>query len=268
MQAKNPRWSKAFAGPDEAPSLVFSVQMIRSYRLPARLNRKIGRAMHDYSMFSAGDRVLIAVSGGIDSLTLAGILAIWQKKIPIRLTLAAYHIDHGFWRSQDREFNPRTAVADQLSLLGLPLQIVAEKPLGKEERTCFLCARNRRSQLFDLARDHGFNKIAFGHHKDDLIETFFLNTIYSGNISTMVPRQDLFGGTLTLVRPMAYLEKHEVRAIAGELGLIPVKNLCPLSDDTRREKVRTLLEKLYVDEPAAKDSVFAALANVRREYLL
>ena len=242
--------------------------MISSYRLPARLNRKIGQAMHDYSMFSEGDRVMIAVSGGVDSLTLAGILAIWQRKAPIRFTLAAYHIDHGFWRDQDRGLNPEVALVPQLSGLGLSLHIILEKDIAEDARTCFLCARNRRSQLFDLARDLGCNKIAFGHHKDDLIETFFLNTIYSGNISTMVPRQDLFGGTLSLVRPMAYLEKHEVREIAGELGLVPVKNLCPLSDDTRREKVRTMLQKLYADEPGAKDSVFAALANVRREYLL
>ena len=242
--------------------------MISSYRLPARLNRKIGQAMHDYSMFSEGDRVMIAVSGGVDSLTLAGILAIWQRKAPISFTLAAHHIDHGFWLDQDCDLNPKIALVPQLSGLGLPLHIVLEKDIDADARTCFLCARNRRSQLFDLARDLDCNKIAFGHHKDDLIETFFLNTIYSGNISTMVPRQDLFGGTLSLVRPMAYLEKHEVREIAGELGLVPVKNLCPLSDDTRREKVRTMLQNLYADEPGAKDSVFASLANVRREYLL
>lgn len=241
--------------------------MTSSYRLPPRLNRKIGQAMHDYSMFAEGDRVMIAVSGGVDSLVLAGILSIWQRKAPIRFTLAAHHIDHGFWQDEDPDLNPEAALGQQLSGLGLPLHIVREKRITGE-RSCFLCARNRRSQLFDLARDLGCNKIAFGHHKDDLIETFFLNTIYSGNISTMVPRQDIFGGSLALVRPMAYLDKHEVRQIAGEMGLVPVKNLCPLSDDTRREKIRKMLEKLFADEPGAKESVFAALANVRREYLL
>ncbi len=211
---------------------------------------------------------MIAVSGGVDSLTLAGILAIWKKKAPIQFTLAGHHIDHGFWRDQDPDLDPAVAIARQLSKLGITLHITSEKPIVETSRTCFLCARNRRSQLFDLARDHGYNKIAFGHHKDDLIETFFLNTIYSGNISTMVPCQDLFGGTLSLVRPMAYLEKHEVGEIAAELGIAPVKNLCPLSDDTRRERVRSLLQKLYSDEPGAKESVFAALANVRREYML
>ncbi|EKD36907.1 MAG: hypothetical protein ACD_75C01329G0002 [uncultured bacterium] len=242
--------------------------MISGYRLPARLNRKIGQAMHDYSMFADGDRVLIAVSGGVDSLTLAGILGIWQRKAPIHFTLTAHHIDHGFWRTQDQALNPGTAIGRQVQRMGLPFAIDEERTIAEGARTCFLCARNRRSQLFDFARDNGYNKIALGHHKDDLIETLFLNTIYSGNISTMVPRQDLFGGTLSIVRPMAYLEKHEVVEIGAGLNLEPVKNLCPLSDDTRREKVRALLQKLYDDEAGAKNSIFAALANVRQDYLL
>jgi tRNA 2-thiocytidine biosynthesis protein TtcA len=244
------------------------LQMTTGYRLPARLNRKIGQAMHGYSMFSAGDKVLVAVSGGVDSLVLSGVLSIWIKKAPIRFTLTAVHIDHGFWRRDPAMQDPATAIGLQLQPYGLTLEIVAEREIIEEARTCFLCARNRRSQLFDLARERGYNKIALGHHKDDLIETFFLNAIYSGNISTMIPRQDLFGGTLAIVRPMAYLEKTDVEQIAGGLQLKPVKNLCPLSEDTRREKVRSLLQRLYEDEPTAKSSVFAALSNVRREYLL
>lgn len=224
--------------------------------------------MHDYSMLAAGDTVLVAVSGGVDSLTLACVLSLWQKKAPIRFSLIMHHIDHGFWRKDAVPLAPEATIGLQLQSFGIHLEITAEKEIREEVRTCFLCARNRRSQLFDLARALGCNKIALGHHKDDLIETFFLNAIYSGNISTMVPRQDLFGGTVSIIRPMAYLEKSEVRLIAEELYLHPVKNLCPLSDDTRREKVRALLEKLYEEEPMAKSSVFAALSNVRREYLL
>jgi len=224
--------------------------------------------MHDYSMFSDGDRVLIAVSGGVDSLTLAGVLKIWQRKAPIHFDLTAYYIDHGFWKRQPGAGNPGTAIARQLQQISLDFTVVAERVIEEKDRSCFLCARNRRSQLFDLARENGYNKVALGHHKDDLIETFLLNAIYSGNISTMVPRQDLFAGTLSLVRPMAYLEKHQVRELAAGLELEVVKNLCPLSDDTRREKVRSLLETLYKDEPGAKNSLFAALANVRKDYLL
>jgi tRNA 2-thiocytidine biosynthesis protein TtcA len=243
--------------------------MKKGYRLPAGLNRKIGRAMHDYSMFADGDRVLVAVSGGIDSLTLACVLSIWQKKAPIRFSLTAHHIDHGFWQREGAGASPPDhAIGRQLDPYGFALEIAGERMIAEEARTCFYCARNRRNQLFDLARARGYNKIALGHHKDDLIETFFLNAIYSGNISTMLPRQDLFGGTLSIVRPMAYLEKCEVREIAAELELLPVNNLCPLSDDTKREKVRSLLQQLYEEEPVAKNSLFAALANVRREYLL
>lgn len=243
--------------------------MKKGYRLPARLNRKIGRAMHDHSMFAAGDRVLVAVSGGVDSLTLACVLGIWEKKAPIRFTLAAHHIDHGFWQGAGGDvWAPGQAIGGQLAPYGLALEIEAERPLGEEKRSCFCCARNRRGQLFQLARARGYNKIALGHHRDDLIETFMLNAVYSGNISTMRPRQDLFGGTLSIVRPLAYLEKYEVREIAADLGLRPAKNLCPLSDDTRREKVRAFLQRLYQEEPGAKHSLFAALANVRTEYLL
>lgn len=242
--------------------------MKTGYKLPAKLNRKIGKAMHDFSMFSEGDRVLVAVSGGVDSLTLACILKIWQRKAPVHFDLTAQYIDHGFWKRQDSAIDPIKAIDLQLQGLSLEFEAVEEWTIDEAERTCFLCSRNRRSQLFDLAREKGYNKIALGHHKDDLIETFMLNAIYSGNISTMLPKQDLFNGTLSIVRPMAYLEKYEVCEIAAGLKLEVVKNLCPLSDDTRREKVRSLLQTLYQDEPTAKNSLFAALSNVRTDYLL
>ncbi|NOR25284.1 MAG: tRNA 2-thiocytidine biosynthesis protein TtcA [Desulforhopalus sp.] len=238
------------------------------YKLPAKLNRKIGQAMHDFSMFSEGDRVLVAVSGGVDSLTLACVLKIWQSKAPIQFDLTAQYIDHGFWRRQAGAADPVEAIGRQLQRLSQDFEVAEEWAINEGDRTCFLCSRNRRSQLFDLAREKGYNKIALGHHKDDLIETFMLNAVYSGNISTMVPKQDLFGGTLSIVRPMAYLEKYEVCQIAAGLKLEIVKNLCPLSNDTRREKVRNLLQALYQDEPAAKNSLFAALSNVRIDYLL
>ena len=129
-------------------------------------------------------------------------------------------------------------------------------------------ARNRRSQLFDLAREWQMNKIALGHHKDDLVETLFLNMLYSGNISTMVPKQDLFDGELHIIRPLAYLEKKDVKKIAELAGIHPVQNYCPIEKDTRRETVRELLATIYAREPGAKRSLFSSMANVREGYML
>ena len=105
--------------------------------------------------------------------------------------------------------SPLVSIGEQLARYSIDL-LVEDEWQEKQERSCYLCSRNRRSQLFDFAKDHGYNKIAFGHHKDDLIETFMINSIYSGNISTMLPKQELFKQTLSLVRPMCYLEKTDV----------------------------------------------------------
>jgi tRNA 2-thiocytidine biosynthesis protein TtcA len=224
--------------------------------------------MHDYAMLASGAKVLVAVSGGVDSLVLSWVLKFWQKKAPIDYTLTAVVIDNEFWRQHPDVPRPPERIVAQLDRLGIDCSVEKAWHLPEDERTCFRCARNRRSQLFDIARKHGYTTLAFGHHKDDLVETFFLNMLYSGNISTMVPKQELFGGKLALIRPMAYLDKVEVQAIAEDIGIEPVDNLCPLAGNTRRERVREILAGIYEKEPASKASIFAALANVREGYLL
>ena len=261
--------------------------------LPRQVNRRIGQAMQAYSMLSHGDSVLVAVSGGVDSLVLAWLLQMWLQKAPIDYTLRVVHIDMGFRGQGDSGVNPVEEIRRQLHRFGIPLVVeqarerpqamagvpdssrlpdpaspVLSRDKDQPERSCFLCSRQRRHQLFELAREYGCNKIAFGHHKDDLIETLFLNMFYSGNLSTMVPRQDLFDGRLTLIRPLAYIEKHEVQDIAVSLGLVPVDNLCPLAGNTRRDHLRKMLPILYQQDPGIKSSIFAAMANVREGYLL
>lgn len=237
-------------------------------QIPATMNRRIGRAMHDYNMLADGDRVLIGLSGGIDSLVLTSVLAGWQKKAPISYSLTAITIDHEFWKEVEDGVGPHESIGSQVEEMQVEYHVEKSWELAEEERTCYQCARNRRSQLFEYARQHDYNKIAFGHHRDDLIETFFLNMMYSGNISTMVPKQELFSGNLHIIRPLAYLDKSEVMAIGNNQRLKAIANLCPLEDKTRREKVRTILERIYKQEPEAKKSIFASLSNVREGYLL
>lgn len=224
--------------------------------------------MHDYDMLSDGDRVLLAISGGIDSLILAWVLGYWQKKAPIDYSLHGITVDHEFWKLQEGAAGPQETIGRQVAEMGIEYSVERAWDIAGEDRTCYQCARNRRSQLFDIARQRGYNKVALGHHKDDLIETFFLNVLYSGNISTMIPNQELFSGRLNIIRPLAYLEKYEVKELGKELGLEPVENFCPLADLTNREKVRTILDDIYQLEPDAKRSIFSALSNVREGYLL
>jgi tRNA 2-thiocytidine biosynthesis protein TtcA len=233
-------------------------------------NRRIGRAMSDYDMLANGDRVLVAVSGGLDSQVLAWLLRLWLHKAPICYRLFAVHVD---MVPQGKDTSARAShVGRFLSDLGYEYAILpTDNPPPATSNTkdlCFQCARNRRRQLFDYAGEHRFNRIAFGHHSDDLVETFLLNIFYSGNISTMVPKQELFSGSLSLIRPMAYLAKEEIAEIADRLGFSAIPSGCPLAEETRRLEVRRLLADMEQKNPGVRKRVFASLGNVRQDYLL
>lgn len=239
------------------------------------MNRKIGRAMHDYRMLADKDRVLIGVSGGMDSLALAWVLSQWVKKTPIDFEMTAIHID------MDGSSGPGQsahAVSRLMAELEMPLIVLpaAWKPAPAEKNLsgdtskdiCFRCARSRRTQMFAYARDHAFTTLALGHHRDDILETFFLNLTCAGNISTMRPRQDLFSGRLAVIRPLAYCDKDEVNLLGETLGLEPVDAACPLAGNTRRQEVHELMDSIYRRLPGSKEHIFAALGNVRQDYLL
>jgi tRNA 2-thiocytidine biosynthesis protein TtcA len=163
--------------------------------LKKSVNHQIGLALHTYEMLADGDRVMLAVSGGIDSLVLVWLLRFWLRKAPIDYQLLAVHLDMGFGEKE------AGLIAIQLDRLGVPYLIektdFGRRALEAEEGRsgCFHCARQRRNRLFELAREKGCNKIALGHHQEDIIETFFLNLLWAGNLSTMAPKQELFGGS-------------------------------------------------------------------------
>jgi tRNA 2-thiocytidine biosynthesis protein TtcA len=246
--------------------------MALSRHIPMRLNnqtnRLIGRAMHDYQMLADQDRVMVAVSGGVDSLVMLAVLRDWQLKAPIKYELLAVHLDMGFGADEAE------LVSAQLARLKVEYLVektdIGPRALEDEEGRsgCFHCARRRRNRLFEIARARNFTKIAMGHHKEDIIETFFINMMYGGNLSTMVPRQDLFGGRLSLIRPLSYLEKSAIQKIAAELGISPVGNPCPLSEKSKRQEIRTLLESMYQEDGSIKSTIFSALANIKPDYLL
>ena len=236
--------------------------------LNKHINRLIGQAMHTYDMLADGDRVLLAVSGGIDSLVLTWILDHWRNKAPIDYELLAVHIDMGFGGDEHQ------LVTDQLKQLHVPYLVefanYGEIAAQREDKAkgCYECALLRRNRLFELARAKHCSKIAFGHHKEDIIETFFINLMYSGNLSTMVPKQVLFDGRLALIRPLAFLEKREIQTLGDELGIKPVANPCPLADASKRQYIREMLESLYQTDKKIKASIFAALSNIKNDYLL
>ena len=240
--------------------------------LSAGENRRVAQAMLDYRMLAEGDRVLIAVSGGIDSLVLAWLLHYWQSKAPIAYEMQVVHID--MQPDNGRPGSRAGQTAAQLAALDIACAILpVEQPVVLEEGAdptglCHRCARNRRRQLFEYARQSSVSKLAFGHHRDDIVETFFINLTSGGNISTMRPKQELFSGRLSLIRPLAYLEKEEIRAIGKRLGLEPVPATCPLAEQTRRTDIRQLMKQIYEQIPGSREQIFAALGNVRTDYLL
>ncbi len=257
--------------------------------------------MHRYNMLADGDRVMIAVSGGVDSLVLCRLLDLWRRKAPIEYELRPVHLDMGFAGYIPRPLpqppaqpeepagdgigdadaapaTPLTGTAEavnaQMDKLGLPC-LIEETDYGPEaleaedgKNGCYHCSSRRRNRLFELARELGCNKLALGHHQDDIIETFFLNLLYSGNLSTMVPNQRLFSGRLHLIRPLALLNKEMIKELGELFGVEAVANPCPLNDNSKRHTVRTMVKQLTADDPRLTANIFAALGNVRHDYLL
>ncbi len=230
--------------------------------------------MADFGMLADGDRVLVGVSGGIDSLVLAHVLQSWQARAPISYVVHAVHVDMEPDRNGPGPVARRVRAALQRQGLDCTILPAAWTPdaeavgRGKVKDVCFQCARSRRTQLFDHARKYQYPTLAMGHHRDDIIETFFLNMLHAGNLSTMVPKQRLFSGRLAIIRPLAYLSKEQVRQVGHALFLQPIRSNCPLSEKTARRRVHEIVSDMEQRLPGAREHIFAALANIRPDYLL
>ena len=232
------------------------------------MNRDVGKAIHHYEMISDGDRILVGVSGGKDSLTLLSVLNERLSRIPITYKLFPVYIDPGF----PDGFSD--ALCAYLSHIRFDLRVektdygIQAHSETNLENPCFLCARLRRKRIFEIADELDCTKIAFGHHKDDIIETFFLNLCYAGNISTMRPLQSVFKGKLSIIRPLAYVEEDKIKRFAKNKQFPEFINPCPYSDISKRKEIKEWLDLMYKSNKKIRGNIFRSLKNVNPDYLL
>jgi len=234
-----------------------------------QIRRKMGQAMSEYGMIEDGDALLVAVSGGKDSLSLLHLLQENALRAPVNYSLTALHVDLGTCQSKVK------VLSRYFEEAGVPFRMVTSD-IGQnicgsedlEESCCFHCSRLRRKLIFDTAREMGIGKVAFGHHRDDMIETCLINMFFAGNISTMLPRQEFFQGALVLIRPLAYCPEEWLRDYASLQGLPVRAEACVEGGArSRRRRIKALLAQLEAEDPGLKSTLFRSLTNVRPAYM-
>jgi tRNA 2-thiocytidine biosynthesis protein TtcA len=231
--------------------------------LEFRISKNVGRAIADYGMLADGDKVLVAVSGGKDSLALLKILSDRRAFVPIEYELVPLCVDFGDGLTDIKSLRPW--VAD----LGWTLRVEKRRLESRDgAKDCFWCSWNRRKVLFEYARALKCQKLALGHHKDDIIQTVLMNLLFVGEISAMAPRQELFKGKLTLIRPLAYVEEREIEALARQRRFPAPPASCPLSATSQRRAVKKMIEEAEAVCPGVKSNIYRSLSRIRKEYLL
>lgn len=229
------------------------------------ISKSIGRAIIDYQLIQDDDRIAVAVSGGKDSLCLLKILHDRLSFVPIKYSLIAIHVDLGFHCKE------ATGLVDYFKSNGYDYRIEKHDIASGKKRTdinCFWCSWSRRKVLFQTAQRLGCNKLAFGHHKDDIVQTILLNLLFQGSISAMSVRQEMFGGKITIIRPLAYVEEDEIIALAKELKLPLHACVCPNSIRSKRTLVKDLIRQAEKASPHIKTNIYRSLQRIKKDYLL
>jgi tRNA 2-thiocytidine biosynthesis protein TtcA len=245
-------------------------QSYEAGKLVKRLRRLVGQAIADYGMIAGGDRVMVCLSGGKDSYALLDILLHFRQHAPIRFDLVAVNLD------QKQPGFPQHVLSEYLSRLGVPFRIetqdtysVVKRLIPEGATMCSLCSRLRRGVLYRLASELGATKIALGHHRDDILETFLLNLFYGGQLKAMPPKLRSDDGRHIVIRPLAYCEERDLAAYAAlrRFPIIPC-NLCGSQPDLKRNEMKRLLREWEKRFPGRVESLFAALRNVVPSHLL
>lgn len=230
------------------------------------VSRRAGKAMMDYKMLSEGDRVMVAVSGGKDSLSLLHVFRHRQRVIPIKFEFMAVHIDFGF-----PDFSPEE-LFKYLDKEGFPYCVEKVEALEGEkyqEIDCFRWSWQRRKAIFQLCEKKNFNKIAFGHHIDDIVETILLNQFYRGEVGAMKPKQELFDGKVTIIRPLAYEREERMVQLAKALNIHKMgQSKCANDDTSHRMIIKKMLRDFEQHNPHIVKNIFRSLKNIQKDYLL
>ncbi len=229
------------------------------------ISKRVGRAITDYGMIADGDKIAVAVSGGKDSLTMLRVLNDRKSFVPIKYELLAVHINLGYPCQHPK------ILSEYFKKLGVDYHVEKIDILqGKSRKdiSCFWCSWNRRKALFEVADRFGCAKVALGHHKDDIVETILLNLFFHGEISAMAPKQELFDGKITLIRPLAYVEEDMIVRFAREAKFPHEKCACPNSVTSNRSKITNIIKDLEKVCPDIRTNIFRSVKRIKKDYLL
>ncbi len=232
-----------------------------------RIQKSVGRAINLFSMIRSNDRVAVALSGGKDSIVLLETLSLRRKWIPIYYDIHAIHINvSGITPPLNIEFFDHLC-----SDLKIPLHIRSiEADLNRDPRksTCFVCSWHRRKELFRAVNATGCNRLAFGHHMDDALETLFLNMTFNGSFSSLPPKLAMFQGEFDIIRPLILLTEQEIARYA-KIRAYPIdESRCPYEDNNRRAQMKQLLANLSRMNRKAKKNIFASMSNIHLDHLI
>lgn len=238
-------------------------------KLQKKLRREVGRAIQDFNMIEEGDRIMVCLSGGKDSYTMLEILRNLQHDAPVNFELIAVNLD------QKQPGFPEHVLPRYLTEQGVPFHILEEDtysvvksliPEGKT--TCSLCSRLRRGILYSFAEEIGANKIALGHHRDDIIETLFLNMFYGGKLKAMPPKLRSDDGKHVVIRPLAYCREKDIIRFSNykEFPIIPC-NLCGSQENLQRKVIKEMLQGWDRKHPGRLETIFGAIGNVAPSHL-
>ncbi len=245
-------------------------EVYENNKVAKRLRRLVGKAIADFDMITEGDRVMVCLSGGKDSYALLDVLLALREKAPVSFDIVAVNLD------QKQPGFPEHVLPDYLRARGVPFHIAEQdtysvvKRVIPEGRTmCSLCSRLRRGALYRVAGELGATKIALGHHRDDILGTFFLNLFYGGKIKSMPPKLVSDDGRHVVIRPLAYCEERDLEAYA-ELKQFPIIpcTLCGSQDNLKRQEVKAMLRDWEKRQPGRVETIMTALQDVVPSHLL